>query len=163
MMILEIMKSIFAIEPATNGGTGNWAIGLMVTISKYTDALSTEEILLIFQCLQMLSNSSFIGDSAIDFWLLIFLEHGNNPDICLEGFVTLNNLILKYKNVYEFIDKNNIKEILCHGENAKVLSDDEVFQCKSILEHGLNGILIKETKSYIFLPTLIKILNKTNI
>lgn len=159
------MKSAFMIEPATNGGTGHWAIGLMVTISKCIDfnSLSTEEIMLAFECLQMLSKSSFIRNYAIDFWLLMFLEYGKSPDICLEGFVTLKNLVSKYKNVHEFINEDNIKEILSFGKITKVLSDFEVFQCQSILEHGSSGIKVEETNSYIFLPTMIQILNTTNV
>ncbi|VVC41831.1 Hypothetical protein CINCED_3A025916 [Cinara cedri] len=114
IIILEIMKSVFSIEPATNGGTGQWATSLMVTLSICIKTLSNEEIILIFECLQVLS---------------------------------------------EFFSKDNIKIILNHGETTKVLTDDEVFECQSILKHGFNNIKIEETNSYIFLPTMIQILN----
>lgn len=151
------MKIVFCVEPATNGGTGPWALSLMVAISKYPNELSVEEIILVFQCLQSLSGSSFINIPAIDFWLSIFLDYGNNPEICSEGFLTLQNLISKFKEIT--FTENNLKDILHCAENSKVLSDDEVFKCKNALEYGFYGMENEEKlNSYLFLPSLVKIL-----
>lgn len=152
------MENAFYIQPATNGGSGPWALSLMVAISKHSDQLSTEEILAIFRCIQSLSDSSYIRIPVIDFWLSIFLEYGNNPDICSEGIVTLGDLVSKHQTACQLLNEDEIKDIICCGENSKVLSDDEVFKCRYALEYGINGIKIEKTNSYIFLPILVKIL-----
>jgi len=152
------MEAAFRIHPATNGGTGPWALSLMVTISKYPKKLSTEEILLVFKCLQSLSGSSYISLPAVDFWLSLFLEYGKIPDISLEGFVTLNNLVSKFQNISELFDDGNLKDILDCGIVSNVMSNDEAFKCQSVLEYGTSGIQIQETNTYLFLPSLIKIL-----
>lgn len=155
---MKILEATFSIQPATNGGTGPLALSFMVAVSKCSHELSTEEVLLIFQCLQSLSSSSFISIPAIDFWFYIFMEYGNNFDICSAGFVTLNNLISKYQDICQILNEDDIKDILCRGEKTNVLSNDEVFKCQSILEHGTNGIKIKEKNSYLFLPVMMKLL-----
>lgn len=152
------MEATFGIQPATNGGTGPWALSLMATISKYPVDLSTEEILLVFQCLRSLSSSSFISIPAVDFWLFIFIEYGNTPEICSEGIITLNNLVSKYQDVYHLIHQDYMKEILCRLEKTNILSADEVFKCRSILEYGIDGIKLEETNSYLFLPAMLKML-----
>lgn len=158
LLILKIMEATFRIHPATNGGTGPWALSLMMAISKYPNKLSTEEILLTFKCLQSLSGSSYISLPAVDFWLTLFLVYGKNPDISLEGFETLNNLVSKFQNVSELFDDDNLKDILDCGIVSNIISNDEAFKCQSVLEYGIGGIRIQETNTYIFLPTLLKIL-----
>lgn len=151
------MKVVFGMEPATNGGTGPWALSLMVVISKYPNQLSAEEIILVFQCLQSLSGSSFIRIPAIDFWLSIFLEYGDKSDVCTEGFITLKNFVSKFKETT--LTETNLKDILRCAENSKVLSDAEVLKCRSVLEYGVYGMEIEEKlNSYLFLPSLVKIL-----
>lgn len=152
------MESAFRIQPATNGGTGPWALSLMIAIDKYPSKFSTGVVLEVFRCLQSLSNSSFISIYVIDFWLSIFLEYGENADICSEGYITLNNLVSKYKNVFESLNCENLKKILDCGTKSKVLSDDEVFKCHSILLYGTNGMKIEEPNSYLLLPIMFKIL-----
>lgn len=152
------MESAFRVQPATNGGTGPWALSLMIAIHKYPLKLSTEVVLGVFRCLQSLSNSSYISIYVIDFWLSIFLEYGEITDICSEGYITLNNLISKYKNAFELLNEDNLKEILNCGIKSKVLSEDEVFKCQSVLLYGINGIKIKDPTSYLLLPIIIKIL-----
>jgi len=152
------MEATFRIHPATNGGTGPWALSLMVAISKYPKELSTEEILLVFKCLQSLSGSSYISLPAVDFWLSIFLEYGKNPDISLEGFRTINNLVSKFQNINELFNDDNLKDILDCGIVSNIISNDEAFKCQSVLQYGIGGILIQETNTYLFLPTLLKIL-----
>ncbi|KAF0767622.1 Nucleolar pre-ribosomal-associated protein 1 [Aphis craccivora] len=159
-LILKIMEAAFRSHPATNGGTGPWALSLMVAISKYPNKLSTEEILLIFKCLQSLSGSSYISLSAVDFWIFLFLRYASNPDIILEGFNTLNNLVSKFKNISELFDDSNLKDILKQGMFANVISSDEGYACSSVLDYGINGIQIQEPNNYIFLPTLLKILKE---
>jgi len=154
------MEAAFRSHPATNGGTGPWALSLMVAISKYPNKLSTEEILLIFKCLQSLSGSSYISLSAVDFWIFLFLRYASNPDIILEGFNTLNNLVSKFKNISELFDDSNLKDILKQGMFANVISSDEGYACSSVLDYGINGIQIQEPNNYIFLPTLLKILKE---
>ncbi|XP_025207586.1 uncharacterized protein LOC112603296 isoform X2 [Melanaphis sacchari] len=158
LLILKIMEATFRIHPATNGGTGPWALSLMVAISKYPKELSTEEILLAFKCLQSLSGSSYISLPAVDFWLFLFLEYGKNPDISPEGFDTLNNLVSKFQNISELFDNSCLKDILNCGIVSSVLSDDEAFKCQSVLEYGMDGIQIQESNNYLFLPTLLRIL-----
>jgi len=152
------MEATFRIHPATNGGTGPWALSLMTAISKYPNELSTEEILLTFKCLQSLSGSSYISLPAVDFWLSLFLEYGKNPDITLEGFGTLNNLVSKFQNISELFDDSNLKDILDCGIVSNIISNDEAFKCQSVLEYGIGGIQVQETNTYIFLPALLKIL-----
>jgi len=152
------MEAAFRIHPATNGGTGPWALNLMVAISKYSKELSTEEILLVFKCLQSLSGSSYISLPAVDFWLSLFLEYGKIPEVSLEGFVTLNNLVSKFQNVSELFNDANLKDVLNCGIVSNSISNDEAFKCQSVLEYGIGGIQIQETNTYQFLPTLIKIL-----
>lgn len=152
------MEALFRVQPATNGGTGPWALSLMIAIDKYPLKLSTEVVIGAFKCLQSLSNSSYISIYVVDFWISIFLEYGGNGDICSEGFITLNNLISKYKNVFQLFNEENLKEILDRGTESKVLSDDEVFKCRSVLLYGINGIKIKEPNPYLFLPVMVKIL-----
>jgi len=152
------MEATFRIHPATNGGTGPWALSLMVAISKYPKELSTEEILLIFKCLQSLSGSSYISLSAVDFWIFLFLGYASNPDIILEGFNTLNNLVSKFKNISELFDNSNLKDILKLGMSSNVISNDEGYECSSVLDYGMSGIQIQEPNNYVFLPTLLKIL-----
>lgn len=152
------MKRSFSIQPATNGGTGPLALNFMVVISKCTNELSKEEILLVFQCLQSLNVTSFISIPIIDFWLHIFLECGNDPEICSEGFATLNNLISKYQDLCQLFNKDKMKKILCHGIKTSILSNNEVFKCQNILEYGIGGIKIEEKDSYLFLPIMMKIL-----
>lgn len=152
------MEATFRIHPATNGGTGPWALSLMGAISKYPKELSAEEILLIFKCLQSLSGSSYISLSAVDFWIFLFLEYASNPDIILEGFNTLNNLVSKFKNISELFDNSNLKDILKRGMFSNVISNDEGHECSSVLDYGMSGIQIQEPNNYVFLPTLLKIL-----
>lgn len=160
ILILKIMEAAFRIQPATNGGTGPLALNIMMTISKLPGVvLSTEEIIQVFRCLQSLSKNSCVSIPAIDFWLLIFLKYGRNAEICLEGFSTLNNLASKYQDTYQLLTEDNVKDILSCGENSMVLSKEEVFKCQSVLEYGFDGIKIAENNSYIFLPTMIQILN----
>uniref|UniRef100_A0A2S2NAL6 Nucleolar pre-ribosomal-associated protein 1 n=1 Tax=Schizaphis graminum TaxID=13262 RepID=A0A2S2NAL6_SCHGA len=158
LLILNIMEATFRIHPATNGGTGPWALSLMVAISKYPKELSTEEILLTFKCLQSLSGSSYISLPAVDFWLFLFLKYGKNSDISLEGFSTLNNLVSKFQNISELFDDDNLKDILNCGTVSNVISNDEAFKCQSVLEYGIDGILVQESDNYLFLPALLKIL-----
>lgn len=152
------MEATFCIQPATNGGCGPWALSLMVAISKYSNVLSTEEIIAVFKCLVSLSNSTFISIPAIDFWLSFFLEYGSNPDICLEGLTALDKLLSKFKDNIGLLNEDNLKDILCCGRKSGVLSNDELFQCESILKYGLEGFQIEENNSYIFLPVMVKIL-----
>jgi len=154
------MEALFRIQPATNGGVGPWALSLLVTISKHVNSFSTEEILAVFSCLKSLSSSSYISIPIIDFWLNLFLKYGNIYDICSEGFVTLDNLVSKYPDAYQQFSKDNLQDIINCGENSKVLSDNEVFKCRSLIEHGINGFEIKEENSYVFLPALVKIISK---
>lgn len=151
------MKNTFCIEPATNGGTGPWALSLMTAVCKFHGKLSSEEICLLFQCLRTLSSSSYISIPAFDFWLYLFLEFGDDQEVCREGFVTLKNIVSKYHDINQLFSKKSLTDVLFCGENSKVLSDDEVFKCRSVLEHGINGVKIEET-SFLFLPTMIKIL-----
>lgn len=130
----------------------------MVAISKYPKELSTEEILLVFKCLQSFSGSSYISLSAVDFWIFLFLEYGKSPDIILEGLSTLNNLVSKFKNISELFDNSNLNEIIKRGMMSNVISTDEGFECLSVLEYGMSGIQIQEPNNYVFLPTLLKIL-----
>lgn len=154
------MEATFRIQPATHGGTGPWALNLMVAISKYPNELSTEEILAVFRCLQSLSNSSFISIPVIDFWLSFFLEHGNNTDICSEGLVTLNILLSKFQDTLGLLNEDNLKDVLYCGRQSGVLSNDELFKCESILKYGLKGFQIEEKNSYLFLPVMVKILKE---
>lgn len=152
------MEALFGIHPATNGGTGPWASSLMVAIRNHSNHLSTEEILLAFKCLQALSGNSYISLPAVDFWISIVLEFRQDPDIVREGFNTLNNLVSKFQNVSELFDNGNLKAVLKCGITSNVLSDDEAFKCQSILKYGTNGIQIEEKNTYLFLPTMLKIL-----
>jgi len=154
------MEATFRVHPATNGGTGPLALSLMIAISKYRKELSIEEILLVFKCLQSLSGSSYISLSAVDFWIFLFLEYGKNPDIILEGFSTLNNLVSKFKNISELFNDSNLKNILNQGMYSNVISNDEGHECLSVLEYGMSGIQIQEPNNYVFLPTLLKILKE---
>lgn len=152
------MENIFRIEPATNGGSGVWALGLMTVISKSPKRLSANEICVLFRCLQSLSNSSYIGIPATDFLLYLFLEYGCNHNVCHEAFVTLNNVVAKYKDVYQILTEDNLTQILNCGETSKVLSDDEILKCRSILKYGINGVQIEKSSTYLFLPTMVNIL-----
>lgn len=156
------METVFSIQPATNGGSGPWAISLMIAISKYLDKFNSEEILATFQCIQSMSGSSFIREPVIEFWLSIFLDYGNEPDIYSAGIVTLNDLVSKYTKSWETLNDDAIKDIICFGENSNVLSEDEVFKCRSALEYGVDGFVIEEANSFTLLPILIKILKNKN-
>lgn len=151
-----MMDNLFRIVPATGGGTGPWAISLMTIVTKDPSNVSLEEIKLLFQCLHSLSGSSYISIPVIDFWLYLFLAYGCDPNVCSFGFAVLDNIISKY-NVYKFLN-DNLYDIFYCAKNSGVFSDDEEFKCKSILEHGINGIKIEETSSFLFLPTMVKIL-----
>jgi hypothetical protein len=152
------MESLFRVQPATKGGTGPWAISIMIAVDKCPSKLSPEVIIGTFRCLQSLTNSSFISIFVVDFWLSIFLKYGENADICSEGYITLNSLISKYKNVFQLFNNENLEEIIDRGAESKVLSDDEVFKCRSVLLYGIKGIKIKEPNPYLLLPVLVKIL-----
>ncbi|XP_025413157.1 nucleolar pre-ribosomal-associated protein 1 [Sipha flava] len=158
VLVLKIMESLFRVQPATKGGTGPWAISIMIAVDKCPSKLSPEVIIGTFRCLQSLTNSSFISIFVVDFWLSIFLKYGENADICSEGYITLNSLISKYKNVFQLFNNENLEEIIDRGAESKVLSDDEVFKCRSVLLYGIKGIKIKEPNPYLLLPVLVKIL-----
>lgn len=152
------MEAAFRVQPATNGGTGPLALSMMVAVSKFPNKLTPDEVIQIFKCLRSLSKNSCVSIPAIDFCLMIFTDYGTDPKICLEGLYTLNNLVTKYPGVYKLLKKSNVKDILCHVENTKVLSDDELFKCQSILENGFSSYKIPENNSFIFLPTMISLL-----
>lgn len=152
------MENLFHIESATNGGSGVWALGLMTVISKSPKRLSANEICVSFRCLQSLSNSPYIGIPAIDFLLYLFLEYGCDDHVCYQAFVTLNNVVAKYKDVYQVLTDDNLTQILNCGETSKVLSDDEILKCRSILKYGIKGVQIEKSSSYLFLPTMVNIL-----
>lgn len=154
------MEKVFRIEPATNGGTGPWALTLMSVISQDPKQLTESEYCVLFRCLKSLSNSSYINIPIVYFVIYLFLEHGNQNHVCHEGFITLNQIVSKYHDAYKVITKENLMQMLSYGENTKVLSDDEVLKCRSVLEHGVYGIRLEEISPYIFLPTLVKILEK---
>lgn len=154
------MEKIFRIEPATQGGTGPWALNLMSTICQDSKRLTESEFCVLFRCLKSLSNSSFISIPLVDFILYLFSEHGNKNHVCHEGFITLNQIVSKHHGAYKNITKENLMQMVSCGENTKVLSDDEVLKCRSVLEHGVCGVRIEEISPYIFFPTLVKILNE---
>jgi len=156
------MNATFRIQPATNGGTGPWALNLMTAVSKCVQEISTEEIHLIFECLESLSNNVCISIPVIDFWLSMFLDYGNNSITCVKGLNTLTNLVSKYKDVFKSFEEDDLKDILRCIENSKAVSDKEILRCQLVLKHGTYGMIIENPKEYLFLPVLVKILKLKN-
>lgn len=155
---MKIMEGAFRVQPATNGGSGPWALSLMIALSKISTNLSNEEVIQVFSCLNALSTNSSIIPATVDFWLYIFLLYGVEPEVAVKGFASLANLLTKYSNTFSYLNKDNLFAILSCGKNSKVLSDDELFKCNCIIEHGVDGVDFDNTnlETYLFLPTLIK-------
>lgn len=152
------MNASFRVQPATNGGTGPWALHLMTAISKCIQKLSDEEVHLVFECLESLSNNVCMSTPVIDFWLYMFLDNGNNSIACTKGLSTLAILVSKYKEIFKSFKKEDLKHILFCIENSKTVSDEEMFRCELVLKHGTYGMKIENPKKYLFLPILVKIL-----
>ncbi|XP_050532927.1 nucleolar pre-ribosomal-associated protein 1 [Daktulosphaira vitifoliae] len=156
MLVMKIMERAFRVQPATNGGSGPWALSLMTALSKIPTKLSNEEVIQVFCCLNALSANSSIIPATIDFWLYMFLLYGNDSEIAVKGFASLANLSLKYSDTFCYLNKENLLTILSCGKNSKVLSDDELFKCNCIIEHGVNSVEVENFSTYLFLPALIK-------
>ncbi|XP_050435680.1 nucleolar pre-ribosomal-associated protein 1 [Adelges cooleyi] len=159
MLIMKIMEAAFLVQPATNGGTGPWALSLMMAISKLQVKLSTEEVIQMFSCLNALSASSSISTATVDFLLFMFLEYGNVLDVAVAGFATLANIASKYMESFQLLTNQNLLDVLDCGESSTALTPDEIQKCRCVLEHGVNGIQIDNNENtYLYLPTLLKYL-----
>lgn len=158
-----MFNAVFRIQPATNGGTGPWALSFMTAIPKCNHDFSTEEVILIFECLKSLANSSYIGIPAIDFWLSMYLDYGNNFIICTKGLLALKTLVSKYvKVISDYFSENDLIDILRWGAKSNAISKKEVLKCQSVLNYGTYGIQIEKPEKYLFLPELVIILKEKN-
>lgn len=131
-----------------------------MAIKKCASKLSVEEILLVFKCLQSLTSNFYVTNHAVDFWLSIYLDYGDNATVCKEGLITFKKIYFHSVEADQLLEENDLNDILRCAENTKAISDDEAFKCRVVLEHGTNGLQINNPEEYLFLPVLVNIVEK---
>lgn len=160
------MKAAFAIESRTCVDISYWDLGFMLTLDKFSlrsciSTMSPEEVIEVFQCLQFMSEKSYVNHGAVDLWLNLFKKHGMSRNICLEGLATLKSFALKYRNVHRLIEEKELNCVLNFGFYSGVLKPPEMKLCRSALKHGPHGFKIEETDEYVLLPTIVNLMTKT--